>query len=33
MKTAQSRTLFTTTVIFLLALLVLGGALQFLLED
>ena len=33
MKTAQSRTLFTTTVIFLLALLVLGGALQFLLKD
>ena len=33
MKTAQSRTLFTTTMIFLLALLVLGGALQFLLED
>ena len=33
MKTAQGRTLFTTTVIFLLALLVLGGALQVLLKD
>ncbi len=33
MKTSQSRTLFTATVIFLLALLVLGTALQFLLED
>jgi signal transduction histidine kinase len=33
MKTAQSRTLFTTVMIFMLALLILGGALQFLLED
>lgn len=33
MKTAQSRTLLTATVIFLLALLVLGMALQFLVED
>ena len=33
MKTAQSRTLITATVIFLLALLVLGMALQFLVED
>ena len=33
MKTAQGRTLLTTTVVFLLALLVLGMALQFLVED
>jgi signal transduction histidine kinase len=33
MKTSQSRTLFTTTIIFLLALLVLGMALQFFMED
>ena len=33
MKTVQSRTLLTTTVIFLLALLVLGAAMQFLVED
>ena len=33
MKTTQSRSLFTTVIIFLLSLLILGGALQFLLED
>ena len=33
MKTAQSRTLITATVIFLLALLVLGAAMQFLVKD
>ena len=33
MKTAQSRTLLTATVIFLLALLVLGTAMQFLVGD
>ena len=33
MKTTQSRTVLTATIIFLLALLVLGGSLQFLLED
>ena len=33
MKTAQSRTLITATVIFLLAMLVLGAAMQFLVKD
>ena len=33
MKTSQSRTLFTATVMFLLALLVLGTAMQFLVDD
>ena len=33
MKSVQSRTLFTATIIFLLSLLVLGAAMQFLVED